>query len=62
MVAVTRARARLPSTEIREMYLTARRQTRTEPKAMPVSLGFSQKMRELTTSLDSHMTALARAY
>ena len=32
---------------MREMYLTASRQTRTEPQMMPESLGWSQYRREL---------------
>ena len=31
---------------MREMYLTARRQTRTDPQMMPESLGWSQYRRE----------------
>ena len=38
-----------------EMYLTARRQTSTEPHTMPESLGLSQYIRELSWSGLSHM-------
>lgn len=40
---------------MREMYLTARRQTRTEPQTMPESRGLSQYRRELSWAEVSHM-------
>ena len=40
---------------MREMYLTARRQTRTEPQTMPESRGLSQYRRELSWPEVSHM-------
>ena len=48
---------------MREMYLTARRQTSTEPHTMPESLGFSQYTRELIWSGLGHMlTRLGMAH
>ena len=48
---------------MREMYLTARRHTRTEPHTMPESLGFSQYSRELIWSGLGHMvTRLGMAH
>ena len=43
---------------MREMYLTARRQTRTEPQTMPESLGLSQYRRELSWAEVSHMMVI----
>ena len=40
---------------MREMYLTARRHTRTEPQMMPESLGFSQYSREFIWLELSHI-------
>ena len=40
---------------MREMYLTARRQTRTDPQMMPESLGFSQYSREFIWLELSHI-------
>ena len=40
---------------MREIYLTARRQTRTEPQMMPESLGLSQYRREFIWSGVSHI-------
>lgn len=43
---------------MREMYLTARRQTRTEPQTMPESRGLSQYRRELSWAEVSHMMVI----
>ena len=46
---------------MREMYLTARRQTSTEPQTMPESLGLSQYRRELSWAEVSHMMVITGA-
>ena len=42
MMTMRRKRICVRTDLMREMYLTARRQTRTEPQMMPESLGWSQ--------------------
>ena len=47
---------------MREMYRTARRQTRRDPQTIPESLGLSQYTRERTLGLESTMLVLGESW